>query len=567
MPGETSLDEGGGWGAGVRDGMAVRRARGGVLRIEIVVGGLMIHERERERDRSATALRGVLKRYPPTERESTYDSLLWPEWRSEDGGDETKSGTSRSGRTLGDDLLDVPLVFCRLSVVERRLLDNDAARKPADELRADEALTDVEIDLIRQPMGENLVDIGGHICRSDGRDMCWSGRGEGEGKRGAAAFFGGEDEGVLDSTTGPHEEVSVLELLDERVVWEGSDGGEAGKVASDVVDGRSPASGREWGVGGEEVASGEEAGVKELVLSEREVFEEGGFGDEGHRRGGEVDGEDELVELVGVEEGFGRGVDGVDEPFRVFLEVDKLSRETKGKGVKGDRGKERRKEGRTHARKCELTCLSHPSDTNLLNNTHLSWSKIGSDDELYAPVPKDPEHEPEEIPLFRPSNALQDPNRLLDPPILIVLPSLLLHRTLPRRIDPSYTPSPASSFRRSSARRLPRQRQAGADKDGLDMKLLERAEVGFDEGCEGERESAGGRDEGLARVGRGEEGAKVLGEVDPEPGVREGGEGTGLDQLPVGEVGWSRKRRERWVLACLASTEGKGRWTGAERGR
>jgi hypothetical protein len=76
----------------------------------------------------------------------------------------------------------------------------------------------VEIDLIRQPMGENLVDIGGHICRSDGRDMCWSGRGEGEGKRGAAAFFGGEDEGVLDSTTGPHEEVSVLELLDERVV-------------------------------------------------------------------------------------------------------------------------------------------------------------------------------------------------------------------------------------------------------------------------------------------------------------------------------------------------------------
>jgi hypothetical protein len=107
-------------------------------------------------------------------------------------------------------------------------------------------------------------------------------------------------------------------------------------------------------------------------LSEREVFEEGGFGDEGHRRGGEVDGEDELVELVGVEEGFGRGVDGVDEPFRVFLEVDKLSRETKGKGVKGDRGKERRKEGRTHARKCELTCLSHPSDTNLLNNTHLS---------------------------------------------------------------------------------------------------------------------------------------------------------------------------------------------------
>jgi hypothetical protein len=59
--------------------MAVRRARGGVLRIEIVVGGLMIHERERERDRSATALRGVLKRYPPTERESTYDSLLWPE--------------------------------------------------------------------------------------------------------------------------------------------------------------------------------------------------------------------------------------------------------------------------------------------------------------------------------------------------------------------------------------------------------------------------------------------------------------------------------------------------------
>jgi hypothetical protein len=30
--------------------MAVRRARGGVLRIEIVVGGLMIHERERERE-------------------------------------------------------------------------------------------------------------------------------------------------------------------------------------------------------------------------------------------------------------------------------------------------------------------------------------------------------------------------------------------------------------------------------------------------------------------------------------------------------------------------------------
>lgn len=131
---------------------------------------------------------------------------------------------------------------------------------------------------------------------------------------------------------------------------------------------------------------------------------------------------------------------------------------------------------------------------------------------------KDAQYEPHQIPLLHPAHALEDPNRVVDPAVLVVLPRLALHRALAHLVSMDGRPGPA---RRSTGKR-----ETGTDEDGLDAELFKRAQVGLDERGEGERQAAGHGDEGLARRGRAQENLEVMGKVDAEAGVGQGREGT-----------------------------------------
>lgn len=166
-------------------------------------------------------------------------------------------------------------------------------------------------------------------------------------------------------------------------------------------------------------------------------------------------------------------------------------------------------------------------------STHLGRSDVRRDNELDAPVSKDPENEPEEIPLLSPREALEDLDRALDATLLVMLPRLALEAALPRSVDAGLP------------WRAPGKRKARADKDGLDVELLERAEVRLDERRQREREPTGGCDEGLAGERGGEQLAKVRRQVDPEPRVGESRERARRDEPALDEVGWLGRRISR----------------------
>ena len=117
----------------------------------------------------------------------------------------------------------------------------------------------------------------------------------------------------------------------------------------------------------------------------------------------------------------------------------------------------------------------------------------------------------------RPSERL---HRLIQPPILVVLP-----RLLPRRR--------AHIVRRQRPSTL-RRRQAIEDEDWLDVLVLERLQVLEHLGRQRQRRSAQRRDEGLA--GLGDCVLEVGMRVDAEPRVRERAERSRLRELVFPQV-------------------------------
>lgn len=111
--------------------------------------------------------------------------------------------------SFGDDILDKPSVVGRIG--QRLVLNNETARQPADDLRADQTLAEMVIQLIGKTEGEYFLKVGGDICSGDGRrwlDDQW--------QRNAVTLCG-EDEGVFDRQPGFHEHVTVRVGLDLRV--------------------------------------------------------------------------------------------------------------------------------------------------------------------------------------------------------------------------------------------------------------------------------------------------------------------------------------------------------------
>ncbi|KAI0332774.1 hypothetical protein GY45DRAFT_444496 [Cubamyces sp. BRFM 1775] len=79
--------------------------------------------------------------------------------RVEDAHDECQRGRPGPGLPVRDHLLHESPVFGRLTVVERRILDDLACGEPYQRLRSQQATREVEIDFVGQSVGEDLVQI------------------------------------------------------------------------------------------------------------------------------------------------------------------------------------------------------------------------------------------------------------------------------------------------------------------------------------------------------------------------------------------------------------------------
>jgi len=248
--------------------------------------------------------------------------LLWPVGRYEDARDEGEGRAPWARVALGDDLLDEAAILVAVAIVERRLLDEDARRQPANELWRDEPAADVEVDLVWQAMREELV----HVLRDVGcrhRVLV----GERERQRRRPAFFGRQDECVADGRTRADKEVGEGKLLELGVVHRRPDDLDPALGRLDGLCNRpkarsSPKKGWE---GRRELAAGEEAEVEKLILAQvAERREQLRLVHKGQGRVDEVEREDELVGPVDEEQGLVRPVDRVDVALGVLEQVDEL---------------------------------------------------------------------------------------------------------------------------------------------------------------------------------------------------------------------------------------------------
>ena len=99
------------------------------------------------------------------EPEVARDLLRLPE-RMHYARDERKRGRSGPSLAVRDNLLDEPPVFRRLTIIERRVLDNLTCGEPDQGLRTEKASREVEVDLIWEAVGEDFMKVGGNVCCS-----------------------------------------------------------------------------------------------------------------------------------------------------------------------------------------------------------------------------------------------------------------------------------------------------------------------------------------------------------------------------------------------------------------
>ena len=74
-----------------------------------------------------------------------------------DAANQGESGCPRTRLSFRDDFLDELPIFARLSIIQRWMFDDLSASEPYQWLWAQESARQVEIDLIRQSVSENIV--------------------------------------------------------------------------------------------------------------------------------------------------------------------------------------------------------------------------------------------------------------------------------------------------------------------------------------------------------------------------------------------------------------------------
>lgn len=154
---------------------------------------------------------------------------------------------------------------------------------------------------------------------------------------------------------------------------------------------------------------------------------------------------------------------------------------------------------------------------------------VRSHDILHHAMPEYPQHQPRNIAVLGPSSLpslCEDPRSRLGIAILIREPRIVLDArfALRTKVLPL-------------GRERSHKRQAWKDKDGLYPEALEHAKVGLDLRDQGDGQPAGRCDKDFARAFVAEELADVVRCIDAEPRVGERGEGEGLHQATLIEVG------------------------------
>ena len=100
------------------------------------------------------------------EPKEAEDLLVRPEGMSY-AADESKCRRPRTGLSISNDFLYEPPVFGSFSVIQWWVLYNLARGKPNERLGTEEPAREIEVDLIRKPIREDVVevlwDVGG--CR------------------------------------------------------------------------------------------------------------------------------------------------------------------------------------------------------------------------------------------------------------------------------------------------------------------------------------------------------------------------------------------------------------------
>lgn len=77
--------------------------------------------------------------------------------------DKSKCCGTRTGRALCNNFLDESLVLVRLAVVQRWVFGNLPRGEPDEDLGTDEPAGEIEVNFVREPVGENIVEVLGNV--------------------------------------------------------------------------------------------------------------------------------------------------------------------------------------------------------------------------------------------------------------------------------------------------------------------------------------------------------------------------------------------------------------------
>ncbi|KAI0046558.1 hypothetical protein FA95DRAFT_1359270 [Auriscalpium vulgare] len=217
--------------------------------------------------------------------------------------DERERGDARALRELRD-LLHEALVLARVPVVQRWVLDDLPAREPHERHGAQQPAREVEVDLVRQAVREDLVQVRrdvrrGRVVRVVVRVPVRRRRRRQRERQRLHVALGRQDQRVLDHRARPRVQVRVLDLLAPRVLEERGHRRVPRLVVLDEVDGRLERLLVHRRRERQRVLEPEQdPDVQELVLRDAHVPQDRLFGGERERgRGGqEVNGCNELVD-------------------------------------------------------------------------------------------------------------------------------------------------------------------------------------------------------------------------------------------------------------------------------
>ena len=121
---------------------------------------------------------------------------------------------------IRDHFLHKALILGGFAIVEGGWLDNLPTCQPNEGLRTQEASGEIEIDLVRQSVSKDLVQVRGNVCRGRMMGMVIGtvGRGGSDGERERYnSPFGRKYQGILDHRPGSRILIRVLHGFDALV--------------------------------------------------------------------------------------------------------------------------------------------------------------------------------------------------------------------------------------------------------------------------------------------------------------------------------------------------------------